>query len=36
RAALTGRTVSPGIFDVMRVLGRAETIRRLLDAAPTN
>jgi len=35
RVALTGRTVSPGIFDVMRVLGRDETIRRLLDALPT-
>jgi len=35
RAALTGRTVSPGVFDVMRVLGRDETIRRLLDASPT-
>ena len=35
RAALTGRTFSPGIFDVMRVLGRDETIQRLLDAAPT-
>jgi len=33
RAALTGRTVSPGVFDVMQVLGREETLRRL-DGAP--
>jgi glutamyl-tRNA synthetase len=29
RAALTGRTVSPGVFDVMRVLGRAESLLRI-------
>jgi len=29
RVALTGSTVSPGIFDVMTILGRAETLRRL-------
>lgn len=28
RAALTGRTASPGIFDVMLVLGREETLAR--------
>jgi glutamyl-tRNA synthetase len=31
RAALTGSTVSPGIFDVMFALGREETLERLLD-----
>jgi len=29
RAALTGRTVSPPVFDVMAVLGREETLARL-------
>ena len=29
RAALTGSTVSPGIFEVMAVLGREETLARL-------
>lgn len=33
RAALTGRTVSPPIFDVLAVLGREETLARLKDAA---
>jgi glutamyl-tRNA synthetase len=33
RAALTGRTVSPGIFDVLFVLGRDESLGRLLDQA---
>jgi len=33
RAALTGRTVSPGLFEVMRVLGRDEVVARLDDAA---
>ncbi len=33
RAALTGSTVSPGLFEVLRVLGRAETLGRLDDAA---
>ncbi|WP_298721163.1 glutamate--tRNA ligase [uncultured Ferrovibrio sp.] len=33
RAALTGRTVSPPIFDVLAVLGRDETLARLADAA---
>ncbi|SDF70794.1 glutamyl-tRNA synthetase [Limimonas halophila] len=32
RAALTGTTVSPGIFEVMVVLGRTETLARI-DAA---
>jgi len=31
RAALTGATASPGIFDVMAVLGRAETLGRIKD-----
>jgi glutamyl-tRNA synthetase len=34
RAALTGRTTSPGLFDVMTVLGREETLARLRDQAP--
>jgi glutamyl-tRNA synthetase len=33
RAALTGRAVSPPVFDVMAVLGRDETLARLGDAA---
>jgi glutamyl-tRNA synthetase len=32
RAALTGSTTSPGIFEVMAVLGRRETLARLADA----
>jgi glutamyl-tRNA synthetase len=32
RAALTGRTVSPSVFDMMAVLGREETLGRLEDA----
>ncbi|HEY8565250.1 MAG TPA: glutamate--tRNA ligase [Beijerinckiaceae bacterium] len=31
RAALTGRTTSPGLFDVMNVLGREESLARLKD-----
>ncbi|GEO13560.1 glutamate--tRNA ligase [Microvirga aerophila] len=31
RAALTGRATSPGLFDVMAVLGRDETLSRLRD-----
>jgi glutamyl-tRNA synthetase len=31
RAALTGRTTSPGIFDVLLVLGKCETLARLGD-----
>ena len=34
RAALTGRTVSPGIFDVLFVLGREEALARIKDQAP--
>ena len=33
RIALTGKKVTPGIFDVMLLLGRARTVRRLMDAA---
>lgn len=33
RAALTGRTTSPGLFDVMAVLGREEVLARLSDVA---
>jgi glutamyl-tRNA synthetase len=33
RAALTGRTTSPGIFDVLAVLGRQESLARLGDQA---
>jgi glutamyl-tRNA synthetase len=33
RAALTGRAASPGIFDVLAVLGRDESLGRLADQA---
>jgi glutamyl-tRNA synthetase len=33
RAALTGRTTSPGIFDVLAVLGKNESLARLLEQA---
>ncbi|MDE2364001.1 MAG: glutamate--tRNA ligase [Hyphomicrobiales bacterium] len=33
RAALTGRTTSPGIFDVLAVLGREESLGRIADQA---
>ena len=33
RAALTGRSISPPVFDVMHALGREETIARLKDQA---
>jgi glutamyl-tRNA synthetase len=32
RAALTGRATSPGIFDVLALLGREESLARLADA----
>jgi glutamyl-tRNA synthetase len=37
RAALTGTNISPGIFDVMSVLGKAETMQRIgrFTARPT-
>jgi len=31
RAALTGSSVSPSVFEVMAVLGRDETLARLDD-----
>ena len=31
RAALTGRSTSPGIFDVLEVLGREESLARIRD-----
>jgi glutamyl-tRNA synthetase len=33
RAALTGRTTSPGIFEVLTVLGKTESLGRLADQA---
>ena len=33
RAALTGRSTSPGIFDVLDVLGREESLGRIADQA---
>ncbi len=35
RAALTGRTVSPGVFEVMALIGRDESLARLADQAGT-
>jgi glutamyl-tRNA synthetase len=35
RAALTGRTTSPGIFNVLTVLGRQESLARLRDQSAT-
>ena len=34
RAALSGSNVSPGIFEVMVVLGRAESLARIMDRFP--
>jgi glutamyl-tRNA synthetase len=31
RAALTGKTTSPGIFDVLLLLGRDESLARIAD-----
>ena len=36
RAALTGRTVSPPVFDVMTVLGREEALARIRDQAASH
>ena len=33
RAALTGTTTSPGIFDVLAVLGKDESLARIKDQA---
>jgi glutamyl-tRNA synthetase len=35
RAALTGKTTSPPIFDVLAVLGRQESLARLRDQTET-
>jgi glutamyl-tRNA synthetase len=35
RAALTGKTESPGLFEVMEVLGREESLNRMSDATKT-
>jgi len=34
RAALTGQTTSPGIFDVLVLLGREESLARIDAQAP--
>jgi glutamyl-tRNA synthetase len=34
RAALTGRTTSPGVFEVLAVLGKGESIGRIRDQSP--
>jgi len=36
RAALTGRTTSPGIFDVLVLLGQGESLARIEDQMTTN
>ena len=36
RAALTGRTTSPGIFDVLALLGREESLARIADQMESN
>jgi glutamyl-tRNA synthetase len=36
RAALTGSTASPGIFEVMTILGRDETLARIRDQTSEN
>ena len=36
RAALTGRTTSPGIFDVLVLLGREESLARIADQVEPN
>jgi len=33
RVAVTGRTASPGLFEVLELLGRERTLRRLASAA---
>ncbi|MGA0394937.1 MAG: hypothetical protein ACO3MW_12860, partial [Rhodospirillales bacterium] len=32
RAALTGSHISPGVFEVMEILGKNETLGRIEDA----
>ena len=34
RAAITGKTVSPGIFELMEYLGREECLKRIAAAEP--
>ncbi len=36
RAALTGRTTSPGIFEVLALLGKAESLGRIADQGRWN
>ena len=36
RAALTGQTTSPGIYDVLELLGRDEALARIAEAAETS
>ncbi len=36
RAALTGRTTSPGIFEVLALLGRDESLARIADQMEPN
>ncbi|MFC7537013.1 glutamate--tRNA ligase [Sphingomonas sp. GCM10030256] len=36
RAALTGKTTSPGIFDVLALLGQGESLARIEDQMPGN
>jgi len=35
RVALSGRTISPSIFDMMEILGRDESLARIADCATT-
>ncbi len=35
RAALTGRSISPSVFEMMEILGREESLARLADCAKT-
>lgn len=35
RAALTGRSISPSVFDMMEILGRNESLARLADSSDT-
>jgi glutamyl-tRNA synthetase len=32
RVALTGKTASPGLYEIISILGRDETLRRLRNA----
>ena len=36
RAALTGKTTSPGIFDVLMLLGREESLARIAEQMKEN